>query len=158
MGLAYDGAIIAGWVYDPYTDEMYKAFRGEGAYLNDRKLTIDNRSLSEGIAAFGCARYNDGGIDRMLAVVRELFLKAIAIRNGGSAALDISRVAKGANVEYFELLLQPYDYAAASIIVEEAGGRICQINGSAITLDAPCSIVAGTKKAVEEVLEIYAGA
>ena len=155
VGLAYDAKIVAGWVYDPYTDEMYKAFRGEGAYLNGRRVNIENRGLSEGIAAFGCARYNDGGIDRMLTVVRELFMRAIAIRNGGSAALDISRVAKGSNVSYFELLLQPYDYAAASIIVEESGGKICQMDGKIITLDRPCSIIAGTEKAVSEVIEIY---
>ena len=56
-------------------------------------------------------------------------------------------------MEYIELLLQPCDYAAASVIIEEAGGRICQSDGSPITLDKPCSIVAGAKKVVEEMFQ-----
>ena len=87
-------------------------------------------------------------------IVKELFLRSICIRNGGSAALGISRIAAGSNVLYFELKLQPYDYAAASVILEEAGGKICQADGSMITLDKPCSIVAGTDAAVEEVLSL----
>lgn len=58
---------------------------------------------------------------------------------------------------YFELKLHPYDYAAASIILEEEGGRICQVDGKQITLDVPCSIVAGTKAVVEEMLRIMGG-
>ena len=63
-------------------------------------------------------------------------------------------MAKGANAAYLELKLNPYDYAAGSVIVEEAGGRIEQVDGRCITLDGPCSILAGTPKAVEEVREI----
>ena len=154
VGLSLDGRMIAGFVYDPYNDRMYKGIRGEGAYINDKKTVIENKSLAEGIAEFGCARYNDDRVDMMMSVVKELFLRSICIRNGGSAAIGISRISTGSNVLYFELKLQPYDYAAASIILEEAGGRICQADGKQITLNAPCSIVAGTRVAVEEVLQI----
>ena len=152
VGLSENGKMIAGFVYDPYNDRMYKAARGEGAYLNDVPLKLEDKSLSEGIAEFGCARYNDDRVELMMAVVKELFMNSICIRNGGSAAIGISRIAAGSNVLYFELKLQPYDYAAASIILEEAGGRICQADGSAVTLDEGCSIVAGSIKAVEQVL------
>ncbi|MDO4649029.1 MAG: inositol monophosphatase family protein [Eubacteriales bacterium] len=151
VGLAYKGTVIAGFVYNPYTDSMYKAVRGEGAYMNDRPLHIENKSIEEGIVAFGCARYNEGDTDLLFATVKELYLRSLCVRNGGSAALDLCRVAAGANTVYFELKLQPYDYAAASIIIEEAGGVITQVDGQKITLDAPCSILAGTVKACEEV-------
>lgn len=154
VGLSKEGQLIAGFVYDPYNDIMYKGIRGEGAYVNDKFVKIENKDLSGGIAEFGCARYNDDRIDIMMSVVKELFLRSICIRNGGSAALGISKVGSGSNVLYFELKLQPYDYAAATVILEEAGGKICQADGSDITLDEGCSIVAGTKKVVEEVLEI----
>jgi len=132
----------------------FKAIRGQGAYLNNKRVVIENKGLAEGIAEFGCARYNDDRVELMMSIVKELFLKSICIRNGGSAALGISKVGTGSNVLYFELKLQPYDYAAASVILEEAGGKICQIDGSYITLNEGCSIIVGTKKVVEELIDI----
>ncbi len=158
VGLSLDGTMIAGWVYDPYTDQMWTAVRGQGAFLNGKKLRTEDRGLGDGIVAFGCARYNDGGVDLMFDVVKELYLNSLSIRNGGSAAIDLCRVASGSNIAYIELLLQPYDYAAASIIIEEAGGRISQADGRPITFDRGCSIVAGSFKAAEEVRRIVRNA
>lgn len=154
VGLAEDGAVIAGWVYDPYTNQFWSAERGQGAKLNGTRIVIEDKGLESGIAAFGCARYNEG--DGIFDILPDLFTHSLSIRNGGSAAIDLCRVASGSNVAYIEMLLQPYDYAAASVIIEEAGGVICQVNGSPITLDRGCSILAGTPKAVEEVKAIYA--
>ncbi len=154
VGLAYEGAIIAGFVYNPYTDTMYRAVRGEGASANGRVLSLEDKPLEEGIVAFGCARYNEGDTDLLFTMVKKLYLRSLAVRNGGSAALDLCRVAAGASVVYFELKLQPYDYAAASVIIEEAGGVIGQMDGSRITLDRPCSILAGTRTACEEVRRV----
>lgn len=154
VGLSCAGKMIAGYVYNPYVEEMYSAIRGQGSYLNGKRLHMKDLPLGRGIAAFGCARYNDSGADEMFAMVKELFLRSLSIRNGGSAALDLCRIASGSNVSYVELKLQPYDYAAASVIVEEAGGMVTQADGSAITLDRPCSIVGGTPTAIEEVRQI----
>ena len=153
VGLAEDGVMIAGWVFDPYTDQFWSAERGQGAKLNGKKLVVEDKSLDAGICAFGCARYNEG--DGIFDILPTLFTRSLSIRNGGSAAIDLCRIASGSNVAYIEMLLQPYDYAAASVIIEEAGGCISQVDGSAITLDKGCSIVAGTPKAVEEVKAIY---
>ncbi len=154
VGLAHNGKMIAGFVYNPYVDEMYKAVRNEGAFLNNKPLKMTDRAVSEGIIAFGCARYNENKVDVLFSTVKELFLKSLSIRSGGSAAIDLSRIAKGANVIYIELKLQPYDYAAASVILEEAGGVITRIGGGEISLLEPCSILAGTKKAHKEVMAI----
>lgn len=155
VGLAENGALIAGWVYNPYADRMYCAARGQGAFLNGKKLTIGDGSITDGIVAFGCARYNDTKVDLLFDIVKELFLRSLSIRNCGSAALDLSRVATGSHVGFFEFRLQPYDFAAAAVIIEEAGGMICQPDGTPIILNGPCSIVAGTKTAVEEIKDIY---
>ena len=157
VGLAHNGKMVAGFVYNPYVDEMYKAVKNEGAFLNDKPLKIEDRAVSEGVIAFGCARYNESKIDVLFSTVKELFLKSLSIRSGGSAAIDLSRIAKGANVIYIELKLQPYDYAAASVILEEAGGVITRIGGGEISLTEPCSILAGTKKAHDEVMSIAKG-
>lgn len=154
VGLAFERRIVAGYVYNPYVDEMYHAVRGHGAWLNDRKLNVKDTVVAQGIVAFGCARYNDADTDLLFDVTKEMFLRSLSVRNGGSAALDLCRIASGNNVAYYELKLQPYDYAAASVIIEEAGGYISCVDGSQITLDVPCSIVGGTKSAWQEVREV----
>ena len=155
VGLARREQMIAGFVYNPYVDEMFTAVRGKGSFLNGRKLDIRNRSVAEGIAAFGCARYNDENVGALFDTVRELFDRSLSIRSGGSAALDLCRIAGGSNVIYLETKLQPYDYAAASVIIEEAGGVITQIDGTPVTLHEPCSILAGTELGCSETREIF---
>lgn len=158
VGLAHNGKMIAGWIYNPYVDEMFKAMLGQGSYLNDRRLRMEDKLISEGIVSFGCARYNEneGDVDRLFEVIKRLYLNSLSVRNGGSSALDLCRVAAGRNAAYLELKLNPYDYAAASLIIEEAGGVITQADGSPITLDRPCSIVGGTKKANQQIRETLA--
>lgn len=151
VGLAYKMQMEAGWVYNPFVDEMYMGIRGKGSFLNGKRLHIEDKPISQGIVAFGCARYNENDTDLLFDIVKDLYLNSLSVRNGGSAALDLCRVASESNVAYLELKLQPYDYAAASLIIEEAGGRITQADGNEITLDLPCSIVAGTKTANQEI-------
>ena len=154
VGIGYNGKILSGFVYNPFADTFYSALRGRGSLLNGKRLQIRDSPIAEGIVSFGCARYNEGDTDALFQIAKELYLGSLSIREGGSAALDICRVAAGANVVYLELKLNPYDYAAASVIVEEAGGVIAQVDGSPITLDKPCSILAGTRTATEEVRAI----
>ncbi len=68
--------------------------------------------------------------------------KALDIRRSGSAALDMCSIASGRAELYFELILQPWDYAAGALIVEEAGGVVTDMNGNPICYDKPCSILA----------------
>lgn len=154
VGVSYDGEMIAGFVYNPYVEEFYSAVRGHGSYLNQQRLQIKDNALETGIVAYGCARYNEGDTDALFQITKELYLNSLSIRNGGSAALDLCRIASGSNVAYVELKLHPYDYAAASVIIEEARGVISQVDGSTITLNGPCSILAGTPKAVEQVRQV----
>lgn len=159
VGLAFKGKIIAGFVYNPFKDEMYTGILGQGSTLNGRKLKLEDKSLSEGIAGFDCTRYNEGtsdNIDILFKVVKELYFQSLAIREGGSSTLDLCRVASASNVVYFQMVLQPYDYAAAWIIVEEAGGVITQIDGSPLRLDGPSSAICGTPKAYAQTKEIAA--
>lgn len=154
VGVAYAGNLVAGCICNPYVDEVYTAVRGGGCFLNGRRLQMEDLPVEQGIIAFGCARYNEGNVDLLFAVVKELFQRSLSVRCGGSAALDLSRIASGSNVAYIELRLQPYDYAAAAVMIEEAGGCIVQMDGSPITLDRPCSILAGTKAAVSQILAV----
>ncbi|MBQ9009343.1 MAG: inositol monophosphatase [Clostridia bacterium] len=153
VGIGLDGRIIAGFVYNPYNHEMYRAVRGQGAFLNDRRLWVENRELQEGILAFNgpVNRDNEGPF---FEILRILYGETYTIRSSGSAALDLCRVASGGNVAYVQDQLSPYDYAAASVIVEEAGGVITQVDGSPVSLESNCSVVAGAPLAYERTREI----
>jgi myo-inositol-1(or 4)-monophosphatase len=153
VAVAWGGALVAGCIYNPYLEQMYVAVRGLGAYVNGKRLKMEDLPLEKGIVAFGAARYNDDRVDFLFDLVKNLFHRCLAVRSGGSAALDLAKIAAGSNVAYLELLLQPYDYAAAAVMIEEAGGRIAQMDGRPITLDRPCSILAGTKTAVAQILK-----
>ena len=155
VGLAHKDQMIAGFVYHPYINDMYIAIRGKGSYLNGKRIQLADKSVTEGIVEFGCARYNEAGIDCLFRVVKDMFQNSLSIRCGGSAALGLCRAASGSNTVYLELKLQPYDYAAASVILEEAGGVITQIDGSPITLHEGCSIIGGTPKAWKESKEAF---
>lgn len=153
VAVAWGGALVAGCIYNPYLEQMYVAVRGLGCYLNGRRLKMEDLPVEKGIVAFGAARYNDDRVDFLFDLVKNLFHRCLAVRSGGSAALDLAKIASGSNVAYLELKLHPYDYAAAAVMIEEAGGRIVQLDGRPITLDRPCSILAGTKNAVAQILK-----
>lgn len=153
VAVAWGGALVAGCIFNPYLNQMYLAVRGLGCYLNGRKLKMEDLPVERGLVAFGAARYNDEHVDFLFDLVKNLFHRCLAVRSGGSAAIDLARIASGSNVAYIELKLQPYDYAAAAVMIEEAGGRIVQMDGRPITLDRPCSILAGTKTAVAQILK-----
>lgn len=153
VAVAWGGALVAGCIYNPYLDHMYLAVRGLGCYLNDRRLQMEDLPVEQGIVAFSAARYNDAHVDLLFDVVKSMFQRCLAVRSGGSAALDLAKIASGSHVAYVEMKLQPYDYCAAAVMIEEAGGRIVQMDGKPITLDRPCSILAGTKAAVDQILQ-----
>ena len=106
------------------------------------------------MVAFGTARYQTEDTDRIFDHAKKLYLNSLGIRAGGSAALDICRVASGANGVYLELMLYPWDYAAASLIVMEAGGFISTAEGGMITLDQPCSILAAGRQCWKEASQL----
>lgn len=156
-GLAYQGEIVAGFIYDPFTDQMYTGIRGQGARVNGKKAVIPDKSIEDGIVAFDATRYNEGEgelIDRLFEAVKTFFRRSLATREGGSAALGLARVASGANTLYFQYVLKPYDYAAAIAIVTEAGGVITQMDGSPMSLTGNSSCICGSRRAYEDAREI----
>lgn len=154
VGLALKGRMQFGCVYNPYTQEMYTAVKGEGASLNGRRIHSSEQGLADNLTAFGCARYNSDETDRIFDYAKKLYLNSLGIRQGGSAALGICRVAAGSLGVYIEMLLYPWDYAAASLILMEAGGFISTIEGSLITLDKPCSVLAAGRNCWKETVKL----
>ncbi len=156
VALLYRGETAAGVVYNPYLKEVFYAERGTGAYLNGNPLKPHNLPLSEGLAAIGTCPYYRDKAQETFALAGLLFDKALDIRRSGSAALDICYVAAGRYVLYYELLLSPWDYAAASLILEEAGGCISTIKHTPLGFTDSSSVIAATPAAYEEFFHLSA--
>jgi len=142
VGLAENGEMLIGVIYNPYLDELFSALRGGGAFLNGRPIHVSDRPLADGIVVFGTAPYYEELQEESFATAYRYFRRSLDVRRSGSAALDLCSIAAGRFELFFELRLSPWDYAAGSLLVTEAGGSITQMDGSTITLDRPCSILA----------------
>ncbi len=149
VAYAERGAVRVGAVYNPYVDEMFTAVAGHGAWLNGRPIHVADVGLSESIVCFGSSPYAPELADRTFYLARALFNAGLDIRREGSAALDLCYVAAGRAGLYFELQLSFWDYAAGALIVKEAGGQCCTIDGSCFPSDgSKTTILAGSPAAV----------
>jgi len=134
LGLAYRGEVIAGVVYDPLRDELFAAERGSGAYLNNTRIHVSKTAkLSESLVATGFPPF---ALDHQLNIeYYSRFTKlSHGIRRAGSAALDLCSVASGRFEGFWELKLNPWDKAAGTLMVTEAGGRVSDLKGGAFDL------------------------
>jgi len=120
-----DGEVVAGVVYDPVLDELFHAVRGSGAFRNGVRLrTSRETALDRCLVATGFAYDRRKSDPDNLAEVAVLLRRARALRRDGSAALDLCYVACGRLDGYWEWKLQPWDVAAGTLLVTEAGGRV----------------------------------
>lgn len=154
VGLLQAGKPVLGIVYNPYLDELFRAEKGKGAYCNGKAIHVSDHDLSEGLVLFGTAPYNEELSKRSFQCAYELFIRSLDVRRSGSAAIDLCNVACGRAELYFELLLSPWDYAAGSLILTEAGGRIVNTEGKEITFDEKNGVVAGNEKTIKVWQEI----
>jgi myo-inositol-1(or 4)-monophosphatase len=133
IGLEENGDIIAGLIFDPINELMFTAEKGQGAYLNERRLRVSNRLrmsdalISTGIPFLG--RGEDTDHARFLKEMGAVMAISAGIRRFGSAALDLAYVAAGRFDGFWESGLQPWDIAAGLLLVREAGGLVTEIDG-----------------------------
>jgi myo-inositol-1(or 4)-monophosphatase len=131
VALEVEGDLVAGVVHDPAKNEMFVAEKGRGAWLKGQRLRVSgDRDFSRAIVATGIphagARSRHG---RYLEMLREVMHEAAGIRRMAAAALDLSYVAAGRFAAFFELGLKPWDVAAGSLLVREAGGTVSEPDG-----------------------------
>ena len=129
-------------VYNPYTKEMFTAEKSKGAWLNETPLAVKERDLKFGIVDFGSSPYNEQHRHQAFALAEKLSYHALDTHRLGSAAISICYVAANRNIMYFDFELSPWDYAAASLIVKEAGGQCTDINGEALGFNKKHSFLA----------------
>ena len=131
IGLERDGEIVAGLVYEPVRDEMFWAEKGQGAFVNDRRLRVSaRRKLTEAVIATGIPTIlGRTDHDTYLPTLTAIMAATVGVRRFGAAALDLAYVAAGRYDGYWEFGLQPWDLAAGLLLVREAGGYVTDLAG-----------------------------
>jgi myo-inositol-1(or 4)-monophosphatase len=120
-----DGKQVLGLVLDPVRQELFVARRGEGAYLNDRRIQVRSTCrLNNALIATGFPFRSRQVLDGYLDSFRSIFLNVSGIRRAGAAALDLAYLAAGRVDGFWEVGLAPWDVAAGSLLVMEAGGLV----------------------------------
>jgi myo-inositol-1(or 4)-monophosphatase len=130
IALEYEGKIVLGAVFDPLRGELFHAVRGGGAFLNGAQIHVsDTTAPDRSLVATGFPFRAKEMIDHYLVAFRAVFERVSDIRRAGSAALDLAYVAAGRVEGFFELRLSPWDIAAGSLLVTEAGGVVTDFGG-----------------------------
>jgi myo-inositol-1(or 4)-monophosphatase len=142
--------LLAGAVLDPVGGNLFSAARGDGATWNGRPVRVSGRpGLRGAFLATGYPFRAKNALEIYLDVFRELFLEARAIRRCGAAALDLAYTAAGVYDGFFEFRLSPWDIAAGALLVKEAGGGICDLDGGERYL-AGGNVLAGSPAVLRE--------
>ena len=130
IGVEREGAQAIGVVYDPLLDELYHARRGAGAFRNGRAIRVSReRELSRSLVSTGFAYDKAVSEDDNTREFRAFLKQAREVRRDGSAALDLCYVAAGRFDGYWEFKLSPWDVAAGTLVVTEAGGTVTDTVG-----------------------------
>lgn len=153
IALEFNSEVVLGVVFDPVRDELFHAVKGGGSFLNNRKIKVSGvTSPGKSLIATGFPFRAKEMIDHYLRAFKEIFREVSDIRRAGSAAIDLAYIAAGRFEGFFELALSPWDVAAGSILITEAGGLISDFGGREDYLSTG-NIVAGNKSIQPQILE-----
>jgi len=146
IAVKHDNHIEAGIVYDPIRQELFTATRGGGAYLNNRRIRVSNcKKLSSALIGTGFPVKKKQHIKPYLNTFQAIFQEVSGIRRAGSASLDLAYVAAGRLDGFWEASLNEWDMAAGTLLIQEAGGIVTDLQGSDQYLFAG-NIIAGSPK------------
>ena len=156
IALAHRGQVQQAVVYDPTRNDLFIASRGRGAFLNDRRLRVSKRTrLSDSLVGTGFPFRKGDNFKRYLKMFEEVMQNCAGLRRPGAAALDLCYVAAGWYDGFFETGLNPWDVAAGSLIITEAGGLIGNFTGESDYLYQR-EVVAGNPKVYGQLVQILA--
>ena len=148
------GRIEHAVVYDPLRQEIFSASRGDGAYLESRRIRVSRQITLEGALIGTGFPYRASDIPRMdsyMAMLRSVMERSAGVRRPGAASLDLAYVAAGRIDGFWEMGLSPWDTAAGSLLIQEAGGRIGTLTGAEYKLEH--HVVCGTPRVYAALLE-----
>ena len=154
IALQVEDEVVLGLVYNPYLNEYFEARRGEGSFLNKKSVQVSQtKKLRESLLATGFPYSVYREPDGVMALFKKMLVLAQGIRRPGAAAIDLCYVASGRLDGFWEEDLKPWDTAAGSLIVKEAGGKVSDFNGEPYT-SFQNSIVAANPFIHEEMLDV----
>jgi myo-inositol-1(or 4)-monophosphatase len=131
IGLMQNNELILGVVYECNRDEMFYAWKGSKAYLNNEQIFVkQNTELSKSLLATGFPYYDFEVMENYLATLKYLMVNTQGMRRMGSAAVDLAYTACGRFDGFFEYGLHPWDVAGGAFIVQQAGGKLSTFSGS----------------------------
>jgi len=154
IALAFRGKVEQAVVYDPTRNDLFIASKGRGAFLNDKRLRVSKRTrLSDALVSTGFPYRQGDNFQRYMKTLEVVMPACAGLRRPGSAALDLCYVAAGYCDGFFETGLQPWDIAAGSLMVTEAGGLIGNYTGEADFLYQR-EVVAGSPKVYGQLVQL----
>jgi myo-inositol-1(or 4)-monophosphatase len=150
------GRLEHGVVYDPMRQELFTASRGGGAHVDNRRLRVTaHRTLEGALIGTGFPyRENTRYLDEYLNMMKAVIMNTAGIRRPGAASLDLAYVAAGRLDAFWEIGLSPWDTAAGTLLIQEAGGRIGTLSGGEYTQGG--NVLCGTTKVYEAMVELLA--
>ncbi len=156
IALAFKGKVEQAVVYDPTRNDMFYASRGRGAFMNDRRLRVSKRTrISDSLIGTGFPFRKGDNFKRYVKMFEEVMQSCAGLRRPGAAALDLCYVAAGYYDGFFETGLNPWDIAAGSLLITEAGGLIGNFTGESDFLYQR-EVVAGNPKVYGQLVQILA--
>jgi myo-inositol-1(or 4)-monophosphatase len=157
IALERDGEIVGALVYNPILDELFTAEKGQGAFVNNRRLRVAARkSLADCIISIGIPHRGRPDHPRFLEECKLLMEQVSGIRRTGAAAIDLAWVASGRFDGYLEHHIKPWDMAAGTLLVREAGGFVTDAAGGQDMFQTG-SIVAGNQAVQKALIALLAG-
>lgn len=158
LALVDNGVPVLGIVYNPFSEEVFYAKKGMGAFLNGDKINVSGAdTLLKSLISVGTSPYRKDLADENFNLIKRFFVAAEDIRRCGSAAMDLCYLACGRTDGFFEKNLKPWDYAAGIVILREAGGSCTDMNGNEPSYRIPSDICASNGKIQREMLDILTG-
>ncbi len=155
IALEKEGMVILGVIYDPTRRDTFVAVRGEGAYLNGKRLAVSRtQELTRSLLATGFPYDIRSSKDNNINFFNKMAMEAQAIRRAGAAALDIAYVACGRFDGFWELKLMPWDMAASCLLVEEAGGKITGLSGVPWNILSP-NVLVSNGRIHEQMITVF---
>lgn len=156
VGAVENGRAVFGAIYDPYRNMLFHAERGHGAWCGDERLHVSDVLCEHAVVSMGTAHYIEGTLEKTARSVAGILAHFGDLRRLGAATRDLTDLACGMSEGSFEWMLQPWDYCAGSLLVEEAGGRCGNIMGGEITFAHAIPFMAATPRcfdALQRVLQ-----
>ena len=146
VGLKHNDYMELSAVFLPRTEELFTAVRHQGAFLNGRPIHVSSRSFQDAVMCTALPVYHKEYAGVCAGIIQETFQQCNDIRRFGAAAPELCYLAMGRVELYFEYLLSPWDFAAASLIVTEAGGVVSNLEAQRPSLTSPSGFLAANSQ------------